>query len=197
MEPQSNSDRRNEPFARVEEVGTGTLEQPDLPAAQARLLQPLLKPALWVILVGMALALHVHMSVAPQWREQQTIYEVFANDEGDLVYIERGTQKLLPATVPYDSSPLRQSQLDRMQGLPPMESQWVVQYPEGGGAAVYSRLAPQFHLGPWSLLPALLKPPRAIARDVSRALASDQKILHDKSYAKADSDFGEPFVPYQ
>lgn len=156
MEPQNNNTRKVEPIARLEEAGTCTQEQPDLPAAQARLLQPLLKPALWVIVVGIALALYVHWSVAPQWLEQQTVYEVFANEEGDLVYVEQGKQMRLPEVVAYDSSPLRQAALDRMQGPPPLESQWVVQYPGGDDSAVYSRLVPQFHLGFWSLLPALV-----------------------------------------
>ena len=143
-----------QPFARMEEAGTGTLEQPDLPPAQVRQLIPLLKPALWLVVVALSAALWVHQSVDPQWREQKTTYQVERLPSGELGYISRGEPQTLPPAIAYAASPLRQAALDRAGPPAEIDEQWVVeQTPEG---PAYSILTSNFHFGFWSLLPAIV-----------------------------------------
>ncbi|WP_197484282.1 Na+/H+ antiporter NhaC family protein [Halioglobus sp. HI00S01] len=144
-----------EPFTRIGEAGTGTLEQPDLSPEQAAMLDPLLKPSLWLIVVGLICALYVHFNIDSHWLEQKTVYQVEQGAEGQLVYSHRGKQIELPNVVPYERSPLRQEALDVPGAQPTLGQQWVVEFADDG-TPTYSTLSATRHFGFWSLLPALV-----------------------------------------
>ncbi len=153
-----SEDNGTEPIASIEEAGTGTEDQPDIVAATARWLLPLVRPAVLVLLAGLAAGLWVSANVDRHWVEQKVTYNVYENDAGRLVYVERGRERRVVDVVPYAESPLRQAALDRLQGEPPLEEQWVVEtVPTGDGSERrYSRLEPTYHFGAWSLLPAAI-----------------------------------------
>jgi Na+/H+ antiporter NhaC len=153
-----SEDNGTEPIASIEESGTGTADQPDIVAATARWLLPLVRPAVLVLLAGLGAGLWVSANVERQWIEQKVTYNVYENDAGRLVYVERGREKRVLDVVPYGQSPLRQAALDELEGEPPLEEQWVVETvpAEDGSERRYSLLEPTYHFGPWSLLPAAI-----------------------------------------
>lgn len=153
-----SEDNGSEPIASIEESGTGTADQPDIVAATARWLVPLIRPAVLVLLAGLGAGLWVSANVDRQWVEQKVTYNVYENDAGRLVYVERGREKPVLDVVPYAESPLRQEALDELEGKPPLEEQWVVEAvpTEDGSERRYSLLEPTYHFGPWSLLPAAI-----------------------------------------
>jgi len=153
-----SEDNGSEPIASIEESGTGTPDQPDIVAATARWLLPLVRPAVLVLLAGLAAGLWVSANVDRHWVEQKVTYNVYENDAGRLVYVERGEEKRVLDVVPYDESPLRQAALDELAGEPPLDEQWVVETVPGddGSERRYSLLEPTYHFGPWSLLPAAI-----------------------------------------
>src|SRR6056297_3129007 len=153
-----SEDNGSEPIASIEESGTGTADQPDIVAATARWLVPLIRPAVLVLLAGLGAGLWVSANVDRQWVEQKVTYNVYENDAGRLVYVERGREKPVLDVVPYAESPLRQAALDELEGQPPLEEQWVVETvpAEDGSERRYSLLEPTYHFGPWSLLPAAI-----------------------------------------
>jgi len=153
-----SEDNGSEPIASIEESGTGTADQPDIVAATARWLVPLIRPAVLVLLAGLGAGLWVSANVDRQWVEQKVTYNVYENDAGRLVYVERGREKPVLDVVPYAESPLRQAALDELEGQPPLEEQWVVETvpADDGSERRYSLLEPTYHFGPWSLLPAAI-----------------------------------------
>ncbi|WP_405241245.1 Na+/H+ antiporter NhaC family protein [Lentisalinibacter salinarum] len=153
-----SEDNGSEPIASIEESGTGTADQPDIVAATARWLVPLIRPAVLVVLAGLGAGLWVSAHVDRQWVEQKVTYNVYENDAGRRVYVERGREKRVLDVVPYEESPLRQAALDELEGEPPLEEQWVVETvpTDSGGEKRYSLLEPTYHFGPWSLLPAAI-----------------------------------------
>jgi len=153
-----SEDDASEPIASIEESGTGTADQPDVVAATARWLVPLIRPAVLVLLTGLGAGLWVSANVDRHWVEQKVTYNVYENEAGRLVYVERGREKPVLDVVPYAESPLRQAALDELEGQPPLDEQWVVETvpTDDGREKRYSLLEPTYHFGPWSLLPAAI-----------------------------------------
>jgi len=117
---------------------------------------------LWIIVISLIAGLYVYHQVEPQWVEQKTTYEVFANQAGALVYIARGKQVLLDQVVDYSDSVLQQSLLDR-DGLPALDGkviqqQWVHEtvLQDSTELTQYSLIKAKLHYGWWSLLPAFV-----------------------------------------
>lgn len=148
----------NEPVAGIEEAGTATLEQPDIPLRRAAYLRPLLKPAFWAIAIGLLAALYVHAFVSPQWVEQKTTYQTYTNAQGQMAYLFSGEEYIVPALVAYADSPLNQQNLDAFSGYPEISQQWVSERIEVAGETQtrVSLLEARSHYGIWSLLPALV-----------------------------------------
>ncbi len=115
-------------------------------------------PALLVTLFGLLASLWVAFAVQPSWVEQKTTYNVYPNDAGDLVYRYRDEEVVLPATVPYAQSGLRQAALDQTGAAPELREQWVTDavIVDGVSAVQYAKLKARFHYGLWSLLPAFI-----------------------------------------
>jgi Na+/H+ antiporter NhaC len=157
-EERESEENGTEPIASIEESGTGTADQPDIVATTARWLVPLIRPAVLVLLAGLAAGLWVSANVDRHWIEQKITYSVYEDENGRLVYVERGREKPVGEVVPYAESPLRQTALDKLEGEPPLEEQWVVERvpADGGSERRYSLLEPTYHFGPWSLLPAVI-----------------------------------------
>ncbi len=155
-DPSGNS--RVQPVASIEEAATATAEQPDITLTTGRILKPLRKPAFLVLVFGLIAGLYVAASVAPQWLEQKTTYNVYTNGDGALAYTFRGTETLIGEVVPYDQSPLRDEALRSLSGEPALERQWVVEeiVTDDGVETRYSLLEARFHFGVWSLLPAVV-----------------------------------------
>jgi len=157
--PQSSGDEiATEPVAPIEEAATATAEQPDIPVGSAMILRPFTRPAFLVVLFGLTAAFYVVGNVDAQWFEQKTTYNVYQNDEGELVYTFKGVETRIDKFVPYAESPLRQEALETLRGQPPIRSQWVVETVEEGGRVErrFSLLEGKFHFGAWSLLPAII-----------------------------------------
>ena len=91
--------------------------------------------------------------VTPQWVEQQQVYDVYDNANGDKVYLARGKEVLVPTPIPYSQSILQQANLDQLSGKPELSSQWV--YDDVEPEKVFLIKA-DYHLGLWSLLPAFV-----------------------------------------
>jgi len=154
--PDKQAAEKTQPFARIAELATGTPSQPDISAAQGRRLKPLLRPALWVFLLGICSAIYVYFNVPASWTEQKTTYDVHTSVDGELTYIHRGKTVALPEVTPYQASPFRQAALSTLTGdRPALKEDWVVSY-NASGEAEYARLTARFHFGIWSLLPALV-----------------------------------------
>lgn len=105
------------------------------------------------LLISLVLALYSYFAISPSWVEQRVIYDIYANTEAQLVYIERGKEVLVPDAVVYEQSPIRQSALDALKMEPELDSQWV--YLESAPDKPFL-LKADFHLGLWSLLPAFI-----------------------------------------
>ncbi|MBR9800184.1 sodium:proton antiporter [bacterium] len=145
-----------EPVPALEETGTGTPDQPDtVHPAGSKSLRYLAASLLIGALCG---GLYVFAKVQPQWVEQKTTYNVREADNGELVYTFKGEETPLGEVVPYAESPLREEALQRLQGDPPVSSQWVVETLQQNGEQInrYSLLEPRSHFGLWSLLPAVV-----------------------------------------
>lgn len=105
------------------------------------------------MILGLSGALYVNFSVAPTWLESQVQYQTFLNDQGDLAYINRDKEVLVPSTVPYETSPLRQDALNTIVDAPPIKEQWVVSNENPDKPYL---MKADYHFGLWSLLPAFL-----------------------------------------
>ncbi|MGI9286355.1 MAG: hypothetical protein ACR2P1_13275, partial [Pseudomonadales bacterium] len=150
----------SEPLGSIEEAATGTVVQPDVDVGQSRLgiLQPLLRPAFWVMCIGLLAALYVNYFVSPTWREQKSTYQVYHNDAGDLAYTYKGEEQGVVDYVPYEQSVLNQAALNTVKTKPALKQQWVVEEVIGDGTSSqrYSLLEAKFHFGLASLLPAIV-----------------------------------------
>ncbi|MFT5483997.1 MAG: hypothetical protein ACI9GW_002657, partial [Halieaceae bacterium] len=147
-------DQHREPVPAIKEAATGTAVQPDIDLAGLGFLRPMLKPAFWLLMVCLLAGLYVNAKVDATWSEHRTTYQLTHNTDGQLVYSFRGKVVLLPATIPYEQSPLRQAALDQVRGEPRLSQQWVSEQVSGGEVS-YSQLTAKFHFGFWSLLPAV------------------------------------------
>ncbi|MEL7537082.1 MAG: Na+/H+ antiporter NhaC family protein [Pseudomonadota bacterium] len=120
------------------------------------MLQRLTHPAFLTLVAAIAASLYIAASVDPVWTEQKTVYQVYENDGGELVYRFRGEERALPETVPYERSRLRQAALDTLGAeRPALASEWVVESGPDGGRQ-YAELEASYHYGVWSLLPAIV-----------------------------------------
>lgn len=104
------------------------------------------------LIFGLAAAIYVHKFVAPVWVESQIQYQVFTNQQGDLVYTARGEEKLVPTPVDYADSPIRQVALSQLTQAPELKQQWVV-FDDPNSPIL---LKADYHYGAWSLLPAFI-----------------------------------------
>lgn len=107
--------------------------------------------AFLLFILGLLAALYVNSFADKVWVEQSYVYDTYTSSSGELAYTYKGKEVLIPEVVPYQSSPLRQQSLNSITTTPTLSEQWVVD--ENGK---YSLLKPAFHIGLWSLLPALL-----------------------------------------
>ncbi len=105
------------------------------------------------MIFGLAGALFVNYSVPATWVESQVKYQTFENDEGALVYINRGKEVLVPKTIAYSSSPIRQSKLDEITTSPDFKEQWVINANQPDKPYL---IKADYHFGLWSLLPAFI-----------------------------------------
>ena len=114
--------------------------------------------AITAFVIALISSLYVYNGVEPQWREQSLLYNVYQDDDGQLVYKYKGKEVEVGETVAYADSPLRQAALDANPGKPPLSQQWVLKPPAPGvdGEPQYVLLQPKYHLGWWSLLPAAI-----------------------------------------
>ncbi|GAB5404853.1 MAG: Na+/H+ antiporter NhaC family protein [Aureliella sp.] len=142
----------------IEEAATGTADQPDVGPELASRFRPMRKFAGLIVAVGLFCSLFVYAKVERRWQEQKTTYNVYENDEGTLVYKFKGDETPIGDVVAYDESPLRQEALEKAEGDPPIDQQWVVEtVPDDNGVAQrYSQLEAKFHFGFWSMLPAFV-----------------------------------------
>ncbi len=106
-----------------------------------------------LVTIAIAAAIYVNQAVAPQWQEQVHVYEVYENTEGQLAYVFREKEIIIPKIIPYQESPLRQVNLDQLKTEPPLKEQWVYQNNDPGDIVM---LKAAFHYGLWSLLPAFI-----------------------------------------
>lgn len=121
-------------------------------------LLPLTKPALWVLIISITLGVFIHTQVDPQWREHKTTYQVYENDMGELTYVARGIEQLIPLVIPYEDSPLKRERLDQLKDEIPAKAHWVQEeiIENGVKTTRYSYIEAKFHFGFWSLLPAIV-----------------------------------------
>ncbi|TRY32872.1 Na+/H+ antiporter NhaC family protein [Aliiglaciecola sp. M165] len=105
------------------------------------------------IIFGLGGALYVNYSVPETWVESQLQYQTFINDQGELVYVSRGQEQIVPEQTPYELSPLNQKNLDNSAAAPKIKQQWVHFTGTDSGPIL---LKADFHYGVWSLLPAFI-----------------------------------------
>lgn len=110
--------------------------------------------ALILIILALLTSLFVFQSISPNWREQAVTYDVYQNEQGQLMYQYKGKAQAVTDVVPYEQSILSQSQLDKSKTKPEIEQQWVVKQTDKGPQ--YQLLNLKFHFGFWSLLPAFV-----------------------------------------
>lgn len=110
--------------------------------------------ALVAFLIAIVASLYVFNQVEPQWREQAATYNVYKNDQGELVYKYKGKEQQLGEVIRYEDSPLNQANLDKNKDKPSINQQWVIKQTEQGPQ--YQLLSFKFHFGLWSLLPAFM-----------------------------------------
>lgn len=104
------------------------------------------------LVFGIVASLYVNNVISPTWLESRIQYQIYTNDSGKLAYTLRGKETLVPNTVKYQDSPVRQAALDQITGEPSVKQQWVViNNPDQP-----ILLKADFHYGLWSLLPAFI-----------------------------------------
>ncbi len=108
------------------------------------------KIGLFVFILAMLGAVYVDLNVQPTWKEQTYIYDLYENNQGDLVYRSQGIEIAVTNVVAYSQSSLRQEILDLTKDEPGRDHQWV----DKNGEIIL--LKPSFHFGTWSLLPAVV-----------------------------------------
>lgn len=104
------------------------------------------------VVFGLVASLYVNNSVSPTWLESKIQYQIYTNTAGFLAYTVRGNETLVPETINYEDSPLRQQALDQVVDEPTIKQQWVVT--DDPDQPVL--LKADFHYGFWSLLPAFV-----------------------------------------
>ena len=65
----------SEPVAPLVEAATVEPTSPEVVLARAPFLNPLLKPAFWIVLLSLLAGLYVQSAVDPHWREVKTTYQ--------------------------------------------------------------------------------------------------------------------------
>ncbi len=105
------------------------------------------------LVLSLIAAIYCFMAVPPIWKEQQLSYDLFENDTGQMVYIERGKEVPIDTPIARSLSPLNQAALNQLQGAPEIKTQWVY---EDNNPENILLLKADYHLGIWSLLPALV-----------------------------------------
>lgn len=113
------------------------------------------RAALFIFVIGLAVSIMASQTVNPIWKEQATLMNVYQNANDQLSYRYRGKDVIVGTVVDYEQSPLRQSSLDQFGKPAEINEQWVVKKSPQGEPQYYL-LKPAFHLGIWSLLPALV-----------------------------------------
>lgn len=106
-----------------------------------------------LLILALLAAVYCFFAVPPTWKEQRLTYDLFQNEQGQTVYIERGNEKSIPDAVAYADSPLNQQALDKLNDAPPDKQQWVFLNNDPDNIVL---LKADYHLGLWSLLPALV-----------------------------------------
>lgn len=109
------------------------------------------KAGLLFFIFALMSALYVDGYKQPTWKEQSYLYDTYQNDSGQLAYIFKGTEVIIPKVIEYENSPLRQAALDSLDGNPALLQQWVFD-PDQQPIL----LKPGFHFGLWSILPAVV-----------------------------------------
>jgi len=107
--------------------------------------------ALIIFILGLLSAVYVEQNVQKTWLEQSYVYDVYPSDDGQVVYRYKGKEIQIPSPVSYQDSQVNQAALDKLVGDPSMKEQWVT-----NDKGEYVLLKPAFHLGIWSLLPAII-----------------------------------------
>lgn len=106
-----------------------------------------------LLLLSLVAAIYCFIAVPPTWKEQQLRYDLYENSKGQTVYVERGKEVQIEAPIARSLSPLNQTALNQLQGAPDLQSQWVY---EDEDPEKILLLKADYHLGLWSLLPALV-----------------------------------------
>lgn len=132
--------------------------QPSRASLRARLIRAGTNPAFLFVVFAVLAAVWISAGLNATWVEQKVTYNVDVGDDGELSYRSRGQDTPIEKVVPYEQSPLRQSELSQLEQAPAIARQWVVEtvVVDGSPQAKYSLLEARFHFGVWSLLPALV-----------------------------------------
>jgi len=104
------------------------------------------------IVLGIVGALYVNFYVPESWVESRIQYQTVMNEQGQWEYIASAKTHVIENPVRYAQSPLRQSELDKLQEPPKMKQQWVLE----NNAQSPILLRADYHFGIWSLLPAFI-----------------------------------------
>lgn len=107
------------------------------------------KLAFVIFLLALVAAQFINSKVQKVWVEQSYVYDLYDNEQGRLSYKFKGQEVTIDKIVPYSSSPLNQTNLNKGQS-PALSQQWVEQDGQ------VKLLKPAFHFGLWSLLPAFV-----------------------------------------
>lgn len=107
--------------------------------------------ALIIIVIGLLAAIYVSNSVEKTWLEQSYIFDIYQTDKGEPAYTYKNDEIVITNITPYQLSPLKQENLDKLKQQPPLKQQWVKDNNQQ-----LMLLKPAFHFGFWSLLPAFI-----------------------------------------
>lgn len=107
--------------------------------------------ALIIIAIGLLAAVYVSNSVERTWLEQSYIFDIYQTDKGEPAYTYKNDEIVITNITPYQLSPLKQENLDKLKQQPPLKQQWVKDKNQQ-----LMLLKPAFHFGFWSLLPAFI-----------------------------------------
>jgi len=107
--------------------------------------------ALLILILGLGSALYVNSDVKQTWLEQSYLYDVYQTESGQSAYKYKGKEIIINDAVPYAESAVNQQSLNKNNGQPEFEQQWVFDQENQ-----LKLLKPAFHYGVWSLLPAFI-----------------------------------------
>ncbi|SFC94872.1 Na+/H+ antiporter NhaC family protein [Pseudoalteromonas denitrificans] len=102
------------------------------------------------IVLALILSIFAFLTTSPIYKEQFYVYQTYQNSQNNTVYKFKDKEVLVGDVINYSSSPLRQQSLDKNGKPEHLSQQWVIK--NDGQLAL---LKPDFHLGFWSLLPAI------------------------------------------